>query len=132
MADAIKQEFISRSLENYGDKVRNAMMKSIDKKKAINTSSLRNSIYHKIYNTGNGAASIKISFLEYGRFIDMGVGGKGGNLSALKAKVIKRKPKKIYSPIAYGLLTPLINELQYGYSKQVIETIKNDLNKTEL
>ncbi len=108
------------------------MMKSIDKKKAINTSSLRNSIYHKIYNTGNGAASIKISFLEYGRFIDMGVGGKGGNLSALKAKVIKRKPKKIYSPIAYGLLTPLINELQYGYSKQVIETIKNDLNKTEL
>ena len=38
-----------------------------------------------------------------------------------------RKPKKIYSKIAYGKLNFLQGQLLYGYTEETIATLKNEM-----
>ncbi|MES2457203.1 MAG: hypothetical protein V4594_16735 [Bacteroidota bacterium] len=111
----------------------------------------------KVGETGEGAASIaysslvqgagveaKLSFKEYLRFVDMGV-GRGHPLGGLKTvrvelksrknggnKFVKDdtfKPRKIYARVVYGKLTPMYNRLLYGFTQETIDMLKKELEQ---
>lgn len=89
-----------------------------------------------------GGAVAHLSFKEYLRFVDMGV-GRGHPLGGLKTTKITlqakrqsgyalvknndRKAKKIYSKIAYGKLTHLQNKLLHGYTEETIAMLKQQM-----
>lgn len=130
----IKSIFISNALRNYGNKVTTSIKREILRLKAVNTEGLFNSLSFKV-TSGNSShqGKVEIIFHEYGRMVDMGVGrGAKNNRENRRDKLTNtRKSKKIYSPVAYGLITPLINELQYGYTQQAIDTIKQTLETNQ-
>lgn len=131
--DAVKFKFIADALSGYGEDVRTAMMREINRLGVKDTEALLNSISYKV--TGKDQYSqgeIAIIFREYGRMVDMGV-GKGRSLKNTQInrrnKYVTRKARKIYSPIAYGLLSKLISHLQYGLTDDVIHSIKSQLSQ---
>ena len=90
-----------------------------------------------------GGASL-LSFKEYLRFVDMGVGRKhplGGlkeTIVSLKAqdkegiafaKDNVRRPKKVYSKTAYGNLTTLYNRLLYGFTEETVAMLKKEIEQ---
>ena len=132
-SDEIKSVFIQKSLSVYGNKVVSAMKREIMRLKAVNTEDLFKSVSFKV--TAGGAdhqGKVEIIFNEYGRMVDMGVGKNAKNNRENRRDKLtnRRKAKKIYSPIAYGLITPLMNELQYGYTQEAIQNIKQTLENT--
>ncbi len=135
----IKLHFVHRCVRNYVDDVVAAMDRSIGRRKIVDTNALRSSLKNTAEATNSGAIG-KLIFLEYGRYIDMGVGrGRklGGGIDALQEAIIstggadrkKRgiKPRKFYSPIAYGKLNGLIEDIAYGLTDETIAIIKNEL-----
>jgi len=97
--------------------------------------------YTAVMNGAEGGIA-NLSFDQALRFVDMGV-GRGHPLGGLKSTRISllsqkksgmikvkdntRKPKKIYSKIAYGKLTWLQNKLLYGYTEEVVAALKKEL-----
>jgi len=99
------------------------------------------SLSYQALQQGNGGVA-NLSFNEYLRFVDMGVGrahplgglksmrvtlqaSKKEGLAQVKDKV--RRPKKIYSKIAYGKLNWLENKLLHGYTQETVEMLKAEL-----
>lgn len=138
MQGDLKQTFILRAVQNYLDILMVALPAALKRKKIGVTDDLLNSIRTQASKSGSGAIG-KLIFDESGRMIDMGV-GRGNPLGGLKAvretllstrqtgtylKAQGRKPKKWYSPVAYGKLGILENELMYGFTEEV----KNELLK---
>lgn len=134
----LKQTFILKCVQDYLQSVE-ATIKEILRRKNIGvTEDLLNSIRSRASAAGNGATG-ELLFKEYGRFVDMGA-GRGhplGGLTTTKVALqskqqqglafIKdnvRKPKKFYSPVIYGKLTYLQNKLLYGYTEEVIASLK--------
>lgn len=140
----IKNTFIQRSLQEYLRAVENAMRAAAQKTKMNVTGEGIASISHKVLQAGGGALG-ELSFNEYLRFVDMGV-GRAHPLGGLKATEVAlqsskktgfalekdktRKPKKIYSKPAYGLLGSLYGKLSYGYTEEVIAALKQELQET--
>lgn len=135
----IKLHFIHRCVRNYVDDVVAAMDRSIQKRKIVDTNALRASLKNTAESTPNGAIG-KLIFNEYGRYVDMGVGrGRrlGGGIDALQEAILStsganRKkrgvtPRKFYSPIAYGKLNGLIEDIAYGLTDETIAIIKTEL-----
>lgn len=130
--EEIKLKFIETALQDYGMEVKKAMDKAIHHKRAIDTKALVNSLAYATDSTPSGGIA-KIIFEKRGRFLDMGVGrgkklglGLKGIDKALEGRK-QRKPRKIYSPIAYGKLNGLIGDLMYGLTEETIHTIKTQL-----
>lgn len=133
----LKLTFINKALTDYMKEVSAAMEAAIQKTDAIDTKTLLQSIHYKVYQqTAQGNADL--SFAEWGRFVDMGVGkghplGGIKNMSKLierqtgKRKAKKRKPKKIYSPIVWGKLNGLYGDLSYGFTEETIASLKKEL-----
>ena len=132
MADnEVKLLFIQTALKQYGEDVRAAMMREINRLDAKDTEALLNSITYKVTGaTQYSQGEIQLIFKGYGRFVDMGV-GRGRSLKNTQLnrrnKYVTRKAKKIYSPIAYGLLNKLISQLQYGLTDDVIKSIQSQI-----
>lgn len=131
----IKQAFVKKALDDYMLEVEQAMTKRITQYKAVKSGSLKNSPRHTVSDNGAGGTA-KLYFVEYGRFIDMGVnkfnplGGAKAISGALREKSEENKgikPKKIYSKVAYGKLNGLIGDLLYGYTEETISMLKNTL-----
>lgn len=95
---------------------------------------------------GDGAVA-NLSFENVLRFVDMGVGRAHplGGLRSTKVTLLSenktgliqvkdkvRKPKKIYSKIAYGKLTWLENQLLHGYTEETIAQLKQELNQQKI
>lgn len=138
MSYELKQAFVQRALAEYMQDVIRAMKREIIRRDVRVTDELLNSLSYNVYRQQHGAEGA-LSFAEWGRFIDMGVGrghplggGVGATMDALtKTKVGgSRKPNKIYSPIAYGKLNGLIGDLMYGYTEETIALIKKELDAT--
>lgn len=130
-SNEVKLKFIQDALNQYGEDVRRAMMREIDRLDAKETEALLKSISYKVTSANEySQGEIQITFRGYGRFVDMGV-GKGrplkGSQVSNRNKYAKRKSKKIYSPIAYGFLNKLISMLQYGLTDDVINNIKSQI-----
>ena len=125
----IKLSFIHRCVRQYTEEVIKAMDRTIAKNNVIATGALKHSLSQAAdENTG------KLIFLEYGRFVDMGVGrGKRlADVAAEKPSLNKlqrraRKRKQIYSKIAYGKLNGLMGDLMYGLTEETIAEIKKEL-----
>lgn len=137
----LKQTFVLKSVQQYFDNVEAAMHLFIARSKMTDTGALKQSIKSHTSLSGGGVSG-KLQFHEYGRFQDMGV-GRGHPLGGLKSTRISlqasntvgeamirdrtRKPKKFYSPIAYGNLGWLMGKLLHGYSDEVIEMLKREM-----
>jgi len=100
-----------------------------------------NSISYKVLQNGGGALG-QLSFNDYLRFVDMGV-GRGHPLGGLASTTVAlqaskkvglaqvkdnvRKPKKIYSKPVYGELGFLYGKLLYGFTEETIAVLKAEL-----
>lgn len=137
----IKTTFIQRTLAAYMKDVSETI--AITAKRAgveVTGDAIRSLSYQAMQLGEGGTASL--SFKEYLRFVDMGV-GRGHPLGGLRSmsvtlqaqkrsgKVLMksriRKPKKVYSKVAYGKLTWLQNQLLYGYTEETINALKAEL-----
>ncbi len=135
----LKLQFIQEALRDYMTEVISAMRKRIDKFDAKDSLRLLHSISYDVYQQyaeGEG----KLSFAEWGRFIDMGVGKShplagieemAGFMGAYSKKDKIRKPKKIYSPVVYGKLNGLIGDLAFGFTEETIHRLKAALTNGE-
>jgi len=131
----LKLTFIQMALRQYMQDVIAAMKREIIRRNVRVTDELLTSLSYNVYQQDAGGAG-GLSFAEWGRYIDMGVGrghpigGIAATADALKAKKEPqvRKPVKIYSPIAYGQLNGLIGELMYGFTEETKALIKKELD----
>jgi hypothetical protein len=139
MAD-LKQTFILRCLSQYMADVQAAMHVTASRMKIGVTNDAINSIAYKVAAQSAGAVA-SLSFKEYLRMVDMGV-GRGHPLGGLKSMKLtlqaskaegysqvhkNRQSKKIYSKIAYGKITWLQNKLLYGYTEETIAMLKSEI-----
>jgi hypothetical protein len=143
MPQDLKQAFLSKAVAAYHVKLI-ATIKAICQRAGIGvTNDAVNSMAYKMAASGSGVAS-QLSFKEYLRMVDMGV-GRGHPLGGLRATVVTlqsrnksglaqikdrvRKPKTfIYSKTAYGQLNGLINDLLFGYTEEAIAILKTELS----
>lgn len=131
--EEIKLKFIAEALQTYMQEVMEAMQSSMQQKHTLDTHTLYNSLKQRTYQQ-YAQGNANLSFAEWGRFLDMGV-SKGHPLGGIKATAQKlrkndtpsRKPRKIYSPIVYGHLNGLINQIAYGFTEETISRIKNNI-----
>lgn len=131
----IKLLFVAEALNEYMKNVTDAMRESIRFYKARDTDALLRSLSYKVYQQ-NAQGNANLNFAEWGRFLDMGA-RRGHPLGGAKAtskilnkngkKVIPNKPRKLYSPIAYGQLNGLIGQLAYGFTEETINRLKQNL-----
>jgi hypothetical protein len=143
---SLQQSFILKALTQYNERVEAAMKRAMAAKNVNVTGEAARSIAYQVLQSGAGAES-KLTFKEYLRFIDMGV-GRGHPLGRLKkvrvelasrnagGNVFKkdnvRKPKKVYSKTAYGELIFLENNLLHGYTEEAIANLKNELEQKNI
>jgi hypothetical protein len=141
MAD-LKQSFILKCLHDYNESVIATARATMRNLKVNDTGEGYNSFAYKVFQSGNEGAYSNLSFKEYLRFVDMGVGrghplgsleAVGVELKASKQKGLKYvkdktfKPKKIYAKIAYGKLPHLTGKLLYGFTDEAIKELKAEL-----
>jgi hypothetical protein len=141
MSADLKSSFIIKSLRTYFDSVMDTMDAMISKMKIGVSDEGRKSLSYQAIQQGGGAAG-SLTFKEYMRMVDMGA-GRGhplGGLTSTKLTLLAenktglaqvkdrvRRPKKFYSKTVYGRITWLQNQLLYGYTEEVIETLKKEL-----
>lgn len=130
----LKQTFVAMVLKEYLESVMEGMRQAAVKQKVGITGKGINSLAYNVLNQGNGAVG-KLSFEEYLRFVDMGV-GKGspiGGIAEMREKIKtkgtkRRKSKKIYSKTAYGKLSWLQGRLLYGYTEETVAMLKSQIS----
>lgn len=137
----LKQDFILYALKEYFNMVIVALRQQYNKYKIGESGDGFNSFSASTQMLGAGAMG-GLSFNEYLRFIDMGVGRAHplGGLTNTKVTLEfhgktgfateqnkTRKPKKFYSKTAYGKLNWLEGKLLYGYTEETIAMLKNNL-----
>lgn len=138
----LKQSFILKCLRDYNESVIEAMRSQMNKLKVNATGEGLQSLAFKVFQSGNEGAYSNLTFKEYLRFVDMGVGrghplgslaSVGVELQASKQRGLKYvkdktfKPKKIYAKIAYGKLPHLTGKLLYGFTDEAIAELKAEL-----
>lgn len=139
---SLKQTFILRCLNEYNESVVEMMRSQMNKLKVNHTGEGLQSLAYKVFQSGNEGAYSNLTFKEYLRFVDMGVGRGhplgsldtvGVELQASKQRGLKYvkdktfKPKKIYAKIAYGRLPHLTGKLLYGFTDEAIKELKAEL-----
>lgn len=139
----LKTSFIHKSLAEYMQAVKQGMIRSAGRQKVgVTNESIATIAYAAA--TQGATTSASLSFADALRYVDMGV-GRGHPLGGLQAVrqtlqastrvgvVLKkdntRKPKKIYSKVAYGNLTWLENKLLYGFTEETIAQMKKELEQ---
>lgn len=138
----LKRTFIQRSLEQYMNDVEGTIKLIMYRAGIVDTGTAVRSFAYKVVQQGAEGGVANLSFDQAVRFIDMGVGRAHplGSLRGMKTTLLSqnktgtvlkkntvRKPKKIYSKIAYGKLTVLQNQLLYGYTEEVIAELKKEM-----
>ena len=141
----LKATFVQKVLAQYMQDVMATMKVAADRAGVgVTDEAIKSLAYTAVMNGAQGGIA-NLSFQQALRFVDMGA-GRGHPLGGLKSTrvtllaqkksgLIKvkdnvRKPKKIYSKIAYGKLTWLQNNLLYGYTEEVIEALKKEMQST--
>ncbi len=133
--DAEKLQFIEDELQNWAQWIDQQLREKFDKLDIGYTNDLINSLAYQVFNqSGLNDGEYQLSYLEYGRMVDMGAGRGSshrieGNRRAFKAASDQkvRKPKKWYAKTTYGGLNRLINALINGYQPAIINTLKENL-----
>ena len=134
----LKITFIQQSLAEYMQSVTEGMRIAANRLKIGVTDEGIASLSYNVLQSGEGAAA-DLSFKEYLRMVDMGVGrghplgGLASTRSALESlnkktgKKSGRKPKKFYSKTVYGKLSHLQGKLLYGYTEAAVAMLKEQM-----
>ena len=133
----LKLTFINQCLQQYMTDVVDTMRIMFRKYKIGVTDEALKSLAHEELQR-----SASLSFKEYLRMVDMGV-GRAHPLGGLKAMTVAlqaqnkvgkvlvkdktRKRKPVYSKTAYGKLTWLENKLLHGYTEETIALLKKNM-----
>jgi hypothetical protein len=141
----LKLTFIQKTLADYMQQVTEVMQVAARRNKVNKTGEGMKSLAYTAIQQGAGGHAT-LSFKEYLRFVDMGV-GRGhplGGLTTMKVTLqssnreglaqVKdkvRKPKKIYAKPAYGRLGWMYNKLLYGYTEETIAMLKKEMGNGE-
>lgn len=128
--DQRKLDFIQDELQAWAKEVEERLAKAMASKKIGITDDLLRSLSYQVFTaSGNNQGEYRLSFLEYGRMVDMNV-GRGRKIESIRGnrRIIKGvRDKKFYSKTSYGMLNRLIANLVSNYQEQTIETIKSNL-----
>jgi hypothetical protein len=139
----LKLTFQQQVLAQYNQDCIAAMQLMMRRMKIGKTEEGYNSFTYDALMQGSSAIS-NLTFREYLRFVDMGVGRAHplGGLTTMKVTLqaqqkeglafVKdkgRKPKKFYSKLVYGKLTWLQNKLLYGYTEETIAMLKKNITQ---
>lgn len=137
MPELSKLDFINEELSDWAKGVKKSLIQELNKQKIQTTRALITSLSFQVFKAGTGhQGKYQLSFQEYGRFIDIGI-GKGFKIESIKgnAAIIggkkSRKAKKWYSKTVYravykGLIRRLVTNYRENIKKQArIELKKN-------
>ncbi|MGB0521433.1 MAG: hypothetical protein ACPGJS_00665 [Flammeovirgaceae bacterium] len=110
----------------------------IDRLDVKDTRALKESLQFRLFRQAAEVLGGEISFLLYGRFVDMGAGRKR-QVDAFseredlgkRRKLTARKPVKWYSPAFFGLINDLQGALGFQLMEQVLSDIKQGINGTQ-
>jgi len=131
----VRNLFIEEKLHAWGKDLNNNLVYQLNKKKLVDTEDLRDSISFKDANINKNMA-LAFSFLDYGRFQDMGVGAGAGKFENVETNATayginnkrkKRRPKKWYTRTVYGMLNDLRTTLMFGFSDQIKARLAKEL-----
>ena len=133
--DQNKLDFIFHELSDWAQYVDGKLRAQFSKKNIGVTDELIRSLHYEVFkSSGGNDGEFRLSFLEYGRMLDMGVGRAASHsISSNRNKYLRegahkiRKPKKWYSPTTYGSLNRLIGTLVNGYAEVTLGTIKTSM-----
>lgn len=128
--------FLQVELADWAIMVERRLKQTLLNKEINATGDLLRSLSYQTFVAGGGnSGRFQLSFLEYGRFVDMGAGKRSkletinGNTRALKG----RKPQKWYTKKVYDMVFGnLLDRLYNNYAASVTYTLKqleNGLNK---
>ena len=139
----LKQTFIQRCLTEYMvETIATIKVAATRAGVGVTGDAVKSLSYQVLQLQAGGTADL--SFHEYLRMIDMGVGRAHplGGLTTMKktlqasrdegysqVKDKTRKPKKIYSRIAYGKLSSLQGKLLHGYTEETIAMLKAEMEQ---
>ncbi len=120
--------YVQNALLDWAFVVELELKKKLVEKNIEVTGNLLNSLSYQVFEaSGGNSGSYQLSFLEYGRFVDMGAGRRSkfesieGNTKRLKT----RKPEKWYASVVYPLIYGgLLRRIQNNYKAGVEYTIK--------
>ncbi len=109
--------------------------KSLDKKKVGVTMELVRSRKFRVEGSGDDVQKAIFSFLEYGKFVDMGV-GKGQKLGDVKGNQViyketgikGRKAKKWYSKVIFPEANTLAKLLEENYGLKITSELNESLD----
>jgi uncharacterized protein with HEPN domain len=140
----LKTAFTQKVVGDYMKDVIETMQVIAKRAKIHVTGEAIKSLAYEVTKEGGGVAG-KLSFKEYLRMVDMGVGRAHplGGLTSMReelqsrnfigrkqVKDMTRKPKKIYSKTVYGKLTHMQNQLLHGYGDEAIAAIKKEMESS--
>lgn len=120
--------FIQTELAEWAFVVELELKKKLHEKGIEFTGDLEKSLSYKVFTaSGGNSGRYQLSFLEYGRMVDMGKGriSKFETIKSNTRRLKKRKPEKWYAKTVYGLVYGnLIRRIQNNYSQAIVYTLK--------
>jgi hypothetical protein len=130
MSSKIKTEFIKRALENFNKRVDDAQTAAIRKLLHFKTGRLENNRTFKT-ETGNGfEGKAVITHPDYERFLDIKKKARvSENVQHWRKRIRgKQKSYPIHNRIIMGNYNRLAENLMYGFTEEVKESIKRDFD----
>lgn len=123
----IEDSQINKILMEWGRELEDDLKNKIVSLKIGVTGKLKNSINTQVTNK-----EVLLKFLWYGRMVDMGAGRKiTGETIVSNSEAFEiasgRKPKKWYSPMAYGMLSVLAERIRYQAGDDAMRMLKEEL-----
>lgn len=120
ISDRIKQNFVSSILEKEAKAIRQEQLQVVNDYNLFESGELQKSLqgHFSVTNLENGT-KLSMSYLAYARFLDI--------------KSIRRKMSSyhLYNRIVFGhLYHPILNGLRYGFTREVAQSIKQELENT--
>lgn len=123
-----QQNFLAGEIAVWAQAIEQELKKKLVQKGVEHTGDLIRSLSYKVFSAAGGnSGGFSISFVDYGRFVDMGAGRARLNqtVSSTTKKLKERKPVKWYAKTAYGMIYgPFLGALYRNYSEQIIYTLK--------
>jgi len=153
MEKEIELKFIETTMQQYGARLKSALVKAISDKGLVakeGTNHLKDNISYDVKRTGPFGYQLQLYFPDYGRFIEIRYhvgppktsdaifnGSKSGMSKTRWSTTAKKRPigrkgykdTRWYSKTAYGSLNSLIGQLMYGLTDAVQETLNEQLNQ---
>ena len=126
-----QQNFIQYELSEWAKGIEQRLKETLQKKGIVATGDLLRSLSYKIFAaSGENSGEVQLSFLQYGRLVDMGAGrirkieSNEGNAELIRTGG-KYKPQKWYASVVWpNLYGYLIERLIRNYQENIVYEVK--------